>query len=279
MDSRFGYLTYYQAFVPTLTFVGGQFLKKIIANQIPERRPQDDVMLHADYPTEEENPLATMSLESASLSFYFPKDETYYKKYVLSEGVSSREKKAWQKSYTSLMNQIRLKFPSRQLLIKNPHNTGRIKELIELYPKAKFIYLFRNPYEVFPSTVLMYDKVVQTQYLQDYSMEETNQKVFYYYRTIIDRYIKTKNLIPEDQIIEINYHSLIADPLQKVQEIYDHWNWSLEKDTEDEMKSFIRGQSGYKFNKHNISDKVREQINKDLSFVFEEYDFPIENRD
>ena len=31
-------------------------------------------------------------------------------------------------------------------------STGRVKELVKMFPNAKFIYLMRNPYTVFEST-------------------------------------------------------------------------------------------------------------------------------
>ena len=275
-DEKFGYLTYYQGFVPTLCFIGGNFLKRLIAYIIPERRPQDDVHLHADLPTEEENPLATFSLESASLSFYFPKEEQYYDKYVLFQDTSPIEKSKWKRAYHSLMHQIQLRFPGKTLLIKNPHNTGRIKELIELYPKAKFIYLYRNPYEVFPSTLLMYNKVVRTQYLQNYSHQETEQKIFYYFKTILKRYFETRDLIPSDQLIELNYHDFVSEPIRHIERIYDSWNWKMDESTSAALENYLEARKNYKANKHKLTDSIHRQINRDLDFVFEQHDFQLE---
>ena len=42
-----------------------------------------------------------------------------------------------------------------RLLIKSPVHTGRVKLLLDLFPNAQFIYIHRNPYQVFKSAVHM----------------------------------------------------------------------------------------------------------------------------
>lgn len=40
-----------------------------------------------------------------------------------------------------------------RLLIKSPVHTGRVKTLLSIFPDAQFIYIHRNPYEVFQSAL------------------------------------------------------------------------------------------------------------------------------
>ncbi len=272
-DDSFGYLTYYQAFMPTLIFVGGRLLKSILSAGMPTKRPQDDVRLATNLPTEEENPLAAISVYSASLSFYFPRSEYYYRKYVLFEGTNDSKKGQWKKAYRSMVMQIGIRFPGKQLIIKNPHNTGRIKELLELFPNAKFIYLYRNPYDVFPSTQLMYDKVISTQYLQKYSGAETSQKIMYYYQTILRRYLDSKKLIQPKNLIEISYRNLLDDPMGIINKTYKQFDLILENQTYAKMSEYIRAQKNYRRNIHQLEPELRKRINEDLDFVFEEYHF------
>ena len=274
LDPMFGYLTYYQAFVPTLAFIGGNGLKRILAPLIPSRRPQDDVQLHADLPTEEENPLATFSTQSASHSFFFPKNESYYNRFILFKNTSVPLVKKWQKAYQKMIDQISTKWPGKQLVIKNPHNTGRVLELKAIYPNAKFVFLHRNPYEVFPSTYLMYDKVVKTQYLQKYSKTDTEDKIFFYYQSIIQKYLEQRSFIPPGDIIEIAYDDLTQDPLTSVKRIYEHFDLELSREGESRMSDFVKSQKSYRINQHNLSEDLSGRISNELSFVFEEFDYP-----
>jgi hypothetical protein len=56
----------------------------------------------------------------------------------------------------------------RPLLIKNPVYTGYIRHLRELWPKAKFIHIYRNPYRVFVSARHYFTRLLPELTLQDY---------------------------------------------------------------------------------------------------------------
>jgi hypothetical protein len=40
------------------------------------------------------------------------------------------------------------KYAPKPLLLKSPVHTARIPLLLKLFPRARFVYLHRNPYEV-----------------------------------------------------------------------------------------------------------------------------------
>ena len=80
------------------------------------------------------------------------------------------------------------------LFLKNPHNTSRVKELLELYPKAKFIFIHRNPYDVYHSTLHLFRKMVSSQFLQDFSEEQISERVLYAYWTTLQKYIADQTL-------------------------------------------------------------------------------------
>ena len=65
----------------------------------------------------------------------------------------------------------------KQLLLKNPHNTGRLKILKEMQSSnAKFIFIHRNPYEVFNSTKHLYQTTIKSQFLQEFSEGDIEKK-------------------------------------------------------------------------------------------------------
>ena len=156
-NPEYGYLTYYQGFLPTIALIGGSFVKKTLSFIIPKKRPQDNIEISSDLPHEEENSLSNFSMYSASHSFFFPKNESFYNKYALLKDLSQKEYRNWKKAYGRMVDEISIANNYKPLVIKNPHNTGRIKGLLDLYPNAKFIHIYRDPYNVIPSTYLMYD--------------------------------------------------------------------------------------------------------------------------
>lgn len=47
--------------------------------------------------------------------------------------------------------------PPAPLLIKSPVHTARVRLVLGLFPRARFLYIHRDPYEVFQSAVHMAD--------------------------------------------------------------------------------------------------------------------------
>ena len=270
LDSRFDYLNYYQGFVPNLTILGGRFLKNIVSKQTPAKRPQDDMRVQVDLPTEEENPLATFSTRSASQSFFFPKNEDYYDKYALFKGITKYEKFRWKRAYRHMMRRIRIAGNGKQLLIKNPHNTGRALELQEIYPEARFVHIHRDPFEVFPSTYLMYDRVVKTQFLQEYSENQIIDKIIYYYESIMGRYLEQRSQIEEKLIIDISYADFVADPMGEIDRIYKHFGWQLDPESRKRMQAYVDTKKNYKKNIHHIEPTILERLKKRWSPIYKE---------
>ena len=58
------------------------------------------------------------------------------------------------------VKKISYKYIGKRVLLKSPANTGRIKEILEVYPDACFIHIHRDPYAVYQSNVKLYEKIL-----------------------------------------------------------------------------------------------------------------------
>ncbi|MDG2450289.1 MAG: sulfotransferase [Saprospiraceae bacterium] len=268
-NPKFGYLTYFQGFLPTIALVGGVVVKKTLSFLIPKKRPQDNIEISSDLPHEEENSISNFSMYSASHSFFFPKDESFYNKFALLKGLTKREYKRWKGSYKRMIDEIAIAIDFKPLVVKNPHNTGRIKGLLDLYPNAKFIHIYRNPYDVIPSTYLMYDMVIRTQYLNDYSKEDTMNKIFYYYKTSMQQYFDQKSLIPKENLFEIKFEDFQYDAVKNIKDLYSQLNLDYTPDVDQKVKEYAESKKGYKKNVHKLEGKLKKRIEKECHFAFE----------
>ena len=268
-NPKYGFLTYYQGFLPTVALIGGPVMRKLLSFLIPKKRPQDNIEIESGLPHEEENSISNFSLKSASHSFFFPKDESFYKKYALLEGLSPSEYTGWKKTYHRMIEEISIANGNKPLVIKNPHNTGRIKGLLDLYPNAKFIHIYRDPFDVIPSTYLMYDMVIQTQYLNKYSMEETMDKIFYYYETSMKNWFEQKNLIPKENLFEIKFEEFQYDAVRIIKNLYKKLNLEYTPEVDERVQEYAESKKNYKKNVHHIDAHLKSRIEKECAFALE----------
>jgi len=108
----------------------------------------------------------------------------------------------------------------KRLVLKNPPNTARITTLMELFPDARFIHIYRNPYKVYLSTKRMRTKVLDKLALQHTTDEQIENHVIDNYIRLMKSYFKQKDQIPDGHLIEIRYEDLVADPMGQIREVY-----------------------------------------------------------
>jgi len=245
---------------------------------MPSTRPQDNVKIDARSPQEEEHPLTNLTEKSGMQIFFFPKNRSYFDKYNVFVGTTEKEKKEWKRVYLKMLKQISLfQGKNKQLLLKNPHNTGRVKVLLELFPNAKFIFIHRNPYEVYASTKYLYQKAVTTQFLQEFSENEMEERVLYCYEKSQTVNSFDKHLISEGSVFEVSFKELEKQPIESLNQMYSHLNISGFSKNKPNFEAYLKTVKDYKKNKLiDIPPDIKKQINKRWKFAFDNWEYSID---
>jgi hypothetical protein len=273
-DPQFGFVSNYLTFAITMCLIGRGWLNRFIALFVPRTRPQDNVRISIDTPQEEELPLANLTDCVAMHSFHFPRNQSYFRKYNLFQDIKRREKRRWKKAYREMVNITKIYVDHKRLLLKNPNNTGRMLELLEIYPDANFIFIYRNPFEVYRSTVKLFDTVFKTQFLQNISDQEIEEIIFYNYRTIMQRYLEQRKEIPQKQLIEVCYEELEKDPLGIVRQVYDRLELTGFEEAHSHMKEYLKGVKNYRKSPFKeLEPRIVQRIQDEWGFAFDAWGY------
>jgi hypothetical protein len=272
-DRRFSYVSFYQAWLPEL-FLGvtnNPLTRFLLSSSLPQKRPMDQIELFLDAPQEEAVAMSKISPYSVFNAHIFPKEMLEINESsIFFKGVSTAEKKLWAKQYVRLLKRASISMNGKRLLLKSPDNTAKIPMLLELFPNAKFIHIYRNPYVVFVSTRNTYFKLSEIYKLQDMPpVEYVENCILYVYKEIMKRYFEDRHLIPEGNLVEIRYEDLEKDPLNNLSKIYtelDIPNFDRVKST---FVAYIQAQSGYKKNVYNIDSSLLERIYHHWNFTID----------
>ena len=266
-DPQFGTLSNYQAFLFNLALLSKTKLKWILNPLMPPTRPQDNTAFDLYKPAEEEQPFSTMSSRSGIHSWNFPKNQNYFKKYNLFQGISKKEKRAWQKSYVKCLQNISLFNDHKKLVLKNPHNTSRVKELLELFPNAKFVYIHRKPEDVILSTIHLYKKMVSSQYLQESEKIDQKKLIFENYKNLLGKYEEERHLIPDGNLVELSYEDLSQNPKTTIKRLYRELGLLNFKTAWLHQDKYLNSVKRYKKNSYQkIDPALIEKIHNELHF-------------
>lgn len=274
-DPQFGYLKNHQAFTFNMSLLSKDRLNRILNVFVPGGRPQDNIKLTLDDPAEEEQPFSTMSARSSIHSFFFPRNQSYFRKYHLFQQISEKEKVAWQEDYLHLLREISYYTGKKDLLLKNPHNTGRVKELLELFPDARFIFLHRDPYTVFQSTVKLYNRMINSQFLQFIGQQEIQNIILENNALIMQKYRVEREMIPQGNLLELAFDELEKDPMSAIDRIYKELNLEGLDEARPRMEAYLASVKTYRKNTYlDLSPELVKEINLRWEPWFRDFGYP-----
>jgi omega-hydroxy-beta-dihydromenaquinone-9 sulfotransferase len=255
-DRQFGYCSNTDAFIPGALFVGRWFFRKIIAWRLPPTRPMDNVKLDADSPQEEEFAIMLLSKYSGYHAFVFPSNiRTLFCNYTLLDTDNVATINGWREVYFGFVRKLSVRNGNKRLLLKNPANTSRIKHLVSMFPKAKFIYLHRDPAEVRLSTARLFKTLTQTNSLQSFDYINLDQHAACMHEAIIKTYEQQRTFPACSNIVEVRYEDLVTDPLTTVRRIYTELNIGGFDSSEPAFREFISQQKDHRPHVYAFNDK------------------------
>ena len=132
---------------------------------LPRRRPMDQMKVSWERPQEDEAALCNLGAESQFLMVAFPGRGPCGGDYVTLEGLDEVARQRWLNRHRRFLRRVLAARPGR-LVLKSPQHTLRISRLAAAYPRSRFIYLTRNPYEVYPSTMNFWRSMMDAYGLQ-----------------------------------------------------------------------------------------------------------------
>jgi hypothetical protein len=282
-DPQFGFINNYDIICPNSSLLFGKWLQnclQVIINRFHIKTSfYNNTISNLNDPAEEERFLINKgSAYTDYWRFIFPLCWNKWQScsQLLKDPDYSMH---WKKEYMYLLKMIAFKNTGKQLVLKSPPNTERIKYLLEIFPGAKFIYISRNPYHVFYSTCNMWKKAIKKFWLQNISEKQIEEIVFTEYANLLEQYEKDKKLIPAPNLIEVQYEDLEQYPLNVLEEIYMQLklpdfisakqNFINKIQQEDKYKTFEYIYSRNTFNEIEARwNKYIEQWNKKNSEVF-----------
>ncbi|HEY0738904.1 MAG TPA: sulfotransferase [Herpetosiphonaceae bacterium] len=278
-DPQLGYLSSIQSYAPELMFIGEALLRRQAAVlQEPRPRPMDNMLLSLDSPQEEEITLANLTTQSAHHEWTFPRRaDFYFEHYTLLQDLSPKEYRRWQQTYRWLLKKLTLRHSGRQLVMKNPANTGRIKALRDTFPGAKFIHIHRNPYEVFVSTKHLYRKAHPLMKFQSLSPAEDEQHILRWYALMMRKLIAEQSQIPAEDFIEVRFTDLEREPLATVRRIYETLRLSGWEQAEPRLQAYVATLGDYRKNRFEHDPQAIEQVNRHWAFAFEHWDYQMQH--
>jgi hypothetical protein len=278
-DPQAAYVTTYQTVFPNHILSHAWWFKPIMGLFFPTHRPFDDVKMGLDLPQEEEIALANLQPISFYSFMYFPKDfEKFYEQELFLKGQDKDHTVKWKKSYLKLIRKSILNIKGQRFISKNPSNMVRIKYLLEMFPDAKFIFIYRNPYKTVESFYRFFAEVIPAVQVQASNEELNLERHFRVFTDMFRRYFVEKSQIKPENLFEVRYEDFRKDPLSGLKDIYEHLNMDGFEEALPVFEEYLKEMSEYVQHSYEISDQTLELVNLHARDILEKLNYPVINK-
>jgi hypothetical protein len=272
-DPAHTYFTTYQCFTPHHFVLSQRWVVPWIDVFVPDQRPMDNMAAGWDRPMEDEFALQSLGVPTPYLSAMFPNRGEVYPEYLSLREVPALEREKWKHELMQFCKRVALR-DNRRLVIKSPAHTARVRTLLEMFPDAKFVHISRDPYALYRSTIGLWRSLNAEEGLQAVRDESwVAPFVLNSLRRMYDAYLEDRELLGEDQLVELRYEELVEDPKLQMRNIYQQLALGDFSRVEPALDEHLAEVKNYRTNRHSMDDETRERIRSEWSRYFEEFGY------
>jgi len=257
-DPRFGYPTSYECFCPS-HFLISEWCTPLIKFLIPSKRPMDNMPAGWEHPQEDEFALCNLGAGSPYTLLAFPNNPRDDSRFLDFVGTTPAERSRWMKLFRWFVQRISHK-TNKQLVFKSPPHTARIRELVEMYPRAKFLHIVRDPLSVYPSTTRLWRSLCGVQGLQVPTYAGLDEEVLSTFCRMYDSFDRSRPLVADENFHELRYEDLVANPVGELERVYQKLGLGDFESLRPHLNSYLESQKSYQTNKHNLSPEMVAQL-------------------
>jgi hypothetical protein len=268
------YISTYQTVFPNLLGHSWWF-KPIIGKFWPTHRPFDDVKMGMDLPQEEEIGLNNVQ----DVSFYnflcFPKDfERFYTKELFMKDLDEKLIARWKSEYMKMIRKAVINKKGGTFISKSPSNMARIGQLLEMFPDARFIFLYRDPYKTAESFYRFFHEVMPVIQIQDANEELTRERLTRVYANMVREYFHNKSKIPPQNLMEIKFEVFSKNAVEGLRQIYDQFGIPGFEDSRQYFENYMNEMSDFTANKYEITVETIRCVNEYAGDIVDLLDYP-----
>lgn len=273
LDPQFTYPNLYQVIFPNSFLLTERFVTRITSWGVPKTRGVDNLPAGWNMTQEDEVALMAMTLLSPYVMLAHQDDPSKYSRFFDLKDLTPDERSYWQKSFLWFLKKLTVR-ANKTIVLKSPTHTYRIPILLEMFPNAKFIFIHRDPYVVYKSSIhlrktLFAENGLGKPYLAD--MEENMMQL---YSKLLETYEATRHLIPTGHLHEVKFEDLESDPLGQMRQVYEKLSLPGWQNVEPAIQDQVPALRKYQKNTYNMDEQLMRKIYSRWHRAFDLFGYP-----
>jgi hypothetical protein len=257
-DPRFACVSLLHCLAPHEFLTLGRLSRRLLRHLVLSKRPMDNVRTRLDEPMSEDFALVGVTDQTHYLGYFFPRllEETFAET-VLFDGVSPARIDRWAADFERLLKKVTLAAGGRPLVLKNPANTGRIRQLASRFPQMRFVCVHRDPQVVHASTCRLMERFLDRWALQRHDPQLLQQALLRRHARLLERYFEDRQLLSPGRLVEIAHEDMVGRPVETLESVYRRLDLGDFDAVRPRVQQYAAAVADYRPNEYAI-DPVRD---------------------
>lgn len=274
MDSRMAFPTNFDAFIPDHFLVSRFFFYPLVKLLMPKRRPMDNMSMGVGTPQEDDFALCTSGAPTPYRRIAFPNRPSREHLNLNLDNADPHVLKELQQAMNYFLKSLTVQYDSG-LVLKSPPHTGRIRQLAEWFPNAKFVHLSRHPYKLVPSTMRLWRLLDSLQGFQLPNYDETWLKnyIFECKDLMYSAYFQQRDEIPPNQLVEVRFEDLVSDPMEEMNRVYDRLELGEYDSVRPEIADYFERKKDHQTNPFSLDPVLKMEIDNNWHEYMDAFDY------
>jgi hypothetical protein len=271
-DPRHTYPTTYECFSPQHFLLTEKLFSRWFSFLLPQKRLQDNIPLQWHRPQEDEFALCNLGERSPMFTVAFPNRPPQDQEYLDMVGVPREGIERWKQTLRGFLTKITLRRPQR-ILLKSPQHTCRIETLLEMFPDARFVYIVRDPYAVYASTMNLWRVMYTSQGFQTPRFEGLHEHVLETFERMHQTVERTRGLVPAGRFSEVHYEDLVREPMAHLERIYHELELGDFAPVRPGVEKYLAEVKDYQTNRYHIEPEAKADIARRWAAFFQRHGY------
>lgn len=271
LDENLSSPTAYQALFPH-HFIFTQVAGRLMDFVGPSKRPMDNVAFGSQVPHEDEFAMTALAEASPYLRILFPVTQDAGYAELDPERLPQAALEKWKQAFDLFLKKVTLSEGGR-IVLKSPPHMGRVRVLLEMFPKAQFVHIVRDPYAVYLSCWRLWEAMFACAHLQIPPTELVDELILSWYVELFRLFERDKELIPPESFYEVKFEDLEARPVETMRAIYRGLDLGGYDCFEKRLVSYLESLGGYEKNSYHLDEVSRDKVSQRWGHTFDRYGY------
>jgi hypothetical protein len=142
------------------------------------------------------------------------------------------------------LQQLQFRKSAERWVLKAPAHMFAAPALLSIYPDAKFVQIHRDPVDAVASVSSLVT-ILRRVFSDAVDPVQVGRDALTYWSQALKTFLRARDQLPENRVYDLRYNDVRRDPIASARRVYEHFGWSLSRETEERMSAALVEQASH----------------------------------